>query len=102
MTHSRPGPTLADLWGPWAAGYLHHPGGLTRLTTRLAAAVTGALRTEPRAVSGVAGEHGLSWTTVMRLATQTLDVDGHADTRLVRRLGIDEHRFRKVDRKSVV
>ena len=67
-----------------------------RLTTRLAAAVTGALRTEPRAVSGVAGEHGLSWTTVMRLATQTLDVDGHADTRLVRRLGIDEHRFRRV------
>src|SRR5690625_1370096 len=67
-----------------------------RLTTRLAAAVTGALRTEPRAVSGVATEHGLSWNTVMRLATQTLDVDGHADTRLVRHLGIDEHRFRKV------
>src|SRR5690625_1021834 len=34
-----------------------------RLTTRLAAAVTGALRTEPRAVSGVATEHGLSWIT---------------------------------------
>ena len=67
-----------------------------RVTTRLAATVAGALRTEPRAVLGVAGEHGLSWTTVMRLATQTLDVDGHADSRLVRRLGIDEHRFRKV------
>src|SRR5690625_1696928 len=67
-----------------------------RLTTRLAAAVTGALRTEPRAVSGVAGEHRLSWTTVMRLVTQTLDVDGHADARLVRHLGVDEHRFRRV------
>ena len=32
----------------------------------------------------------------MRLATSTIDVDGHADFRHVRQLGIDEHRFRRV------
>ncbi|HLS25833.1 MAG TPA: helix-turn-helix domain-containing protein [Beutenbergiaceae bacterium] len=67
-----------------------------RLTTRLAAAVVDALRCEPRAVAGVAGQHAVSWTTVMRLATSTIDVEGHADFRHVRHLGIDEHRFRRV------
>ena len=34
-----------------------------RLITRLAAGVVDALRLEPRAVSGVAAQHGVSWTT---------------------------------------
>jgi transposase len=67
-----------------------------RLTTRLAGAVVNALRVEPRAVSGVAAQHELSWTTTMRLVSSTVDVDGHADYRHVRRLGVDEHRFRRV------
>lgn len=32
----------------------------------------------------------------MRLVSSTVDVDGHADYRHVRRLGVDEHRFRRV------
>src|SRR5699024_7097400 len=67
-----------------------------RLTTRLAGAVVNALRVEPRAVSGVAAQHELSWTTTMRLVSSTVDVEGHADYRNVRRLGVDEHRFRRV------
>lgn len=67
-----------------------------RLTTRLAGAVVNALRVEPRAVSGVAAQHELSWTTTMRLVSSTVDVDGHADYRHVRHLGVDEHRFRRV------
>ncbi len=67
-----------------------------RLTTRLAGAVVNALAVEPRAVSGVAAGHELSWTTTMRLVATTIDVDGHADYRHVRHLGVDEHRFRRV------
>jgi transposase len=68
-----------------------------RVTTRLAAQVITACRVEPRAISRVADEAGLSWPTVMRLLTATVDVHGgQVDTRHVRRLGIDEHRFRRV------
>ena len=68
-----------------------------RVTTRLAEHVIGACRAEPRAVSRVAHEAGLSWPTVMRLLTSTIDVrGGHVDLRHIRRLGIDEHRFRRV------
>jgi transposase len=67
-----------------------------RVTTRLAEHVISACRAEPRAVSRVAGEAGLSWPTVMRLLTSTIDLTGQVDTRHVRRLGIDEHRFRRV------
>ena len=68
-----------------------------RVTTRLAEQVIGACRAEPRAVSRVAHEAGLSWPTVMQLLTSTIDVrGGHVDTRHIRRLGIDEHRFRRV------
>ena len=68
-----------------------------RVTTRLAERVVTAARLEPRAVSRVADEAGLSWPTVMRLLTATIDVHGgQVDTRHVHRLGIDEHRFRRV------
>jgi transposase len=67
-----------------------------RVTTRLAANVITALRAEPRAVSRVADQAGLSWPTVMRLLASTVDLASGVDGRHVRRLGIDEHRFRTV------
>jgi transposase len=67
-----------------------------RVTTRLAQRVINACRVEPRAVSRVADEAGLTWPTVMRLLTSTIDLVDAVDTRHVRRLGIDEHRFRNV------
>lgn len=67
-----------------------------RVTTRLAEQVISACRAEPRAVSRVAHEAGLAWPTVMRMLTTTLDLDGGVDRRHVRRLGIDEHRFRSM------
>lgn len=67
-----------------------------RVTTRLAQHVITACRAEPRAVSRVADEAGLAWPTVMRMLTSTIDLVHHVDTRHVRHLGIDEHRFRRV------
>lgn len=67
-----------------------------RLTTRLAGRVIAQLRGEPRAVSAVAAEHDLSWPTVMGLLAGTVDLAGADPRRLVRRLGVDEHRFRRV------
>jgi transposase len=66
------------------------------LTTRLAQQVITACRAEPRAVSRVADEARLAWPTVMRLLTSTIDLAHQVDTRHVRTLGIDEHRFRRV------
>ena len=67
-----------------------------RVTTRLAEQVLTGCRAEPRAVSRVAHEAGLAWPTVMRLLTSTIDLSTGVDRRHVRRLGIDEHRFRTV------
>ena len=67
-----------------------------RVTTRLAQQVITACRLEPRAVSRVADEAGLAWPTVMRLLTATIEVVTAVDTRHVRHLGIDGHRFRSV------
>lgn len=69
-----------------------------RVTTRLAAAVVTALQVEVRTVAGVAAAHGLDWCTVMRLlaATVTLPEQHPGRRRLVRVLGVDEHRFRRV------
>ena len=47
-------------------------------------------------MSRVADEAHLSWPTVMRMLTTTLDLDTGVDRRHVKRLGIDEHRFRTV------
>lgn len=67
-----------------------------RVTTRLATQVITACRAEPRAVSRVADEARLAWPTVMRLLTSTIDLTRAVDTRHVRHLGVDEHRFRTV------
>ena len=69
----------------------------SRLTSRLVAGIVTALSTELRAVSRVAAAAGVSWTTVMRVTADTAVLDGGVDNRrLVRRLGVDEHRFRRV------
>lgn len=67
-----------------------------RLTTRLVATIAAAASAELRAVTGLAAAGQVSWTTVMRILGATARVDGDIDRRLVRSLGIDEHRFRTV------
>ena len=70
-----------------------------RMTTRLREAVVDAVAGEVRAVDRVASHFGVSWPTVMRLLTASLAaVTARLQDRpkLVRWLGIDEHRFRSV------
>ena len=70
-----------------------------RMTTRLKDAVVVAVATEARAVSGVAAAFGVSWASVhrqVRVAGARLAAAWAARPRLVRWLGIDEHRFRSV------
>ncbi|MGJ3509827.1 ISL3 family transposase [Enemella sp. A6] len=70
-----------------------------RLTRRLADAVLEAVAGEVRAIDRVAGQFGVSWPTVQRLidrASADLAIRRRARPRLVRSLGIDEHRFRSV------
>lgn len=67
-----------------------------RFTTRLAEKTLAALRAEPRSVHAVTVESGLSWPTVMGLLTSTVDLATIPEQRLVRKLGVDEHRFRRV------
>jgi transposase len=71
-----------------------------RATTRLRVVVLDAVVRAGRVVSEVAAAHGVSWWTVQRtvLAAAVLitDPDTGPDTVLVRRLGIDEHRYRSV------
>ena len=66
----------------------------SRLTTRLAARIVEALASEVRSVTAVAAEAGLSWPTVMSMVTATVTAVHDPDTVAVRRLGVDEHRFR--------
>jgi transposase len=67
-----------------------------RTTTRLRGVVLDAVVRAGRVVSEVAATHGVSWWTVQRtvLAAAVLLTD--PDTVVVRRLGIDEHRYRSV------
>lgn len=67
-----------------------------RLTTRLVGGIAAGLSGELRALSRVAAEARVSWTTAMRILHTTGTVEGSVDRRYVRRLGIDEHRFRTV------
>ena len=67
-----------------------------RLTTRLAARVVDALGAEARSVSGVVAEAGVSWPTGMRLVSATVTAVHDPDRVAVRRLGVDEHRFRRI------
>lgn len=47
-------------------------------------------------MTAVAGEVGLSWRTVMSLVSATVSAVHDPDTVAVRRLGVDEHRFRSM------
>ena len=67
-----------------------------RITTRLAGRVVDALTTEPRSVSAVGAEVGVAWPTVMRLVAATVTAVHDPDRVAVRRLGVDEHRFRRM------
>ena len=68
----------------------------SRITTRLAARIVDALGSEARSVTAVAGEVGLSWRAVMSLVSATVSAVHDPDTVPVRRLGVDEHRFRSM------
>lgn len=70
-----------------------------RLTQRLKDAILAALAGEVRAVDRVADQFGVSWPTVQRLTDQAaarLEAQRRSRPRLVRHLGVDEHRFRSV------
>jgi transposase len=70
-----------------------------RLTARLRVAILDAVAGEVRAIDRVAGQFGVSWPTVQRLVDQAaavLTAWRRTRPRLVRQLGIDEHRFRSV------
>lgn len=70
-----------------------------RLTQRLKDAVVDAVAGEGRAVDRVAAQFVVSWPTVQRLirhAAARLEHRRRTRPRLVRHLGIDEHRFRSV------
>ncbi len=70
-----------------------------RLTRRLREAITDAVAGEVRAVGRVATQFCVSWPTVQRMirdATARLEKARADRPRLVRHLGIDEHRFRSV------
>jgi transposase len=67
-----------------------------RVTTRLRAVVLDAVVTAGRVVAEVADAHGLSWWTVQKTVNTAAHRLTDPDTVLVRRLGIDEHRYRTV------
>lgn len=70
-----------------------------RMTTRLREALVDAVAGEARPVDRVAAQFGVSWPTVMRQLTVAMAVlasQRQGRPRLVRWLGIDEHRFRSV------
>jgi transposase len=67
-----------------------------RVSTRLRAVVLEAVVTAGRVVAEVAGAHGLSWWTVQRTVNAAAERLTDPDGVLIRRLGIDEHRYRSV------
>lgn len=67
-----------------------------RITTRLSQQLVDEMRCELRAVSRVAAAHSVSWPTVMARLNTVGELVGNVDRMYIRRLGIDEHRFRKV------
>ena len=67
-----------------------------RVTTRLRTAVLDAVVTAGRVVSEVAAAHRVAWWTVQRAVNAAADLLTDPDIRPVRRLGIDEHRYRSV------
>jgi len=67
-----------------------------RITARLSQRLVEDMSCELRAVSRVAAAHGVSWPTVMARLNTVGELVGDVDRMFIRRLGIDEHRFRKV------
>jgi transposase len=67
-----------------------------RVTSRLRRLVAEAVVRAGRAVSEVAGCHRVSWWTVQRCVNAAAERLADPDAVPVRRLGIDEHRYRRV------
>lgn len=67
-----------------------------RVTTRLRQAVLEAVASAGRVVAEVAATHGLSWWTVQKTVNAAAELLTDPDTVPVRRLGVDEHRYRRV------
>ena len=67
-----------------------------RCTTRLRTAVLAAVIDSGRAVAEVAGELGVAWWTVQATVNAAAVLLPDVDDLWVRRLGIDEHRYRRV------
>jgi transposase len=67
-----------------------------RSTARLCQALVAAVVVSGRAASEVARAHRVSWWLVASMLTAAADLLADPDGVLVRRLGIDEHRYRSV------
>jgi transposase len=67
-----------------------------RCTTRLKTAVLSAVIDSGRAVAEVAAEHRVAWWTVQATVNTAAVLLPNIDQLHVRRLGIDEHRYRRV------
>jgi transposase len=67
-----------------------------RCTTRLKAALLDAVIESGRAVAEVAADHGVAWWTVQATVNTAAVLLPGIDQLQVRRLGIDEHRYRRV------
>jgi transposase len=67
-----------------------------RSTARLCQALVAAVVVSGRAASEVARAHRMSWWLVSSMLTAAADLLGDPDHVLVRRLGVDEHRYRSV------
>jgi len=67
-----------------------------RCTTRLRTALLSAVIDSGRAVAEVAADHGVAWWTVQATVNTAAVLLPNVDELHVRRLGIDEHRYRRV------
>jgi transposase len=67
-----------------------------RSTTRLKTALLAAVIDSGRAVSEVASDYGVAWWTVQATVNAAAVLLPNVDDLQVRRLGIDEHRYRRV------
>ena len=67
-----------------------------RSTARLCQSLVAAVVVSGRAASEVARAHRVSWWLVASMLTAAADLIGDPDQTPVRRLGVDEHRYRQV------
>jgi transposase len=67
-----------------------------RSTARLCQALVAAVVVSGRAASEVARAHRVSWWLVQSMLSAAADLIGDPDRTAVRRLGVDEHRYRSV------